>query len=73
MQKSCFMYFLTVFGMNRTYWRVVYCLVFFATSYSFGMILKNVSNWGYFNPLIIMAWLSIVPGLIVCWRMDSRS
>jgi len=62
---------MTIFGVHQIRWNVVYCLVFFVVSYGFGMLLKDISSWGYWNPLILLGWGSLVLGGYFAWRVDK--
>ena len=62
---------LTVFGVYVIYQRAVYFLVFFAVNYGLGVILSTITRWGYWNPLIFFAWLSIIPGILLSVKTNT--
>ena len=64
---------MAIFGVHEIRWRVVYCLVFFVVSYGFGMLLKDMSGWGYWNPLIPSGWAGLALGGYFVWRVDRAS
>ena len=65
--------FCTIFGIYVIYERAVYFTVFFAVCYGLGMALDSISSWGYLNPLILMAWLVVVPGFMLSVRFEDKN
>ena len=68
MINSVWVCFCTIVGVYVIYERALYFSIFFIVSYSLGMLLRSISDWGYLNPLILLAWLSIIPGIFLSTR-----